>query len=123
MDLGHLFKDTESFVISWGTDGLSLTTTEAIANMTSTGEAPWDVTRHTYLRSVAATRLALCTVYLFAEYRRSINVGEVRTWPAAVTSATNAAFNAAAAANTTSTIVHACTHIPPHSPPCMGLCT
>ena len=29
-DLGHLFKDTESFVLAWGTDGLWFTTAEAI---------------------------------------------------------------------------------------------
>ena len=72
MDLGHLFKDTESFVISWGTDGLFFTTAEAIANMTSTGEAPWDVTRHTYVRSVGVTRLAFVVAYLFTLFVGSI---------------------------------------------------
>jgi len=91
-DLGHLFKDTESFVLAWGTDGLWLTTAESIAesiafanttiaNTTSsiTGDAPWDVTRHTHLRSVSVTRTVFCLAYLFVEYRRSTNVDEVRT--------------------------------------------
>mmetsp|Transcript_15974 Transcript_15974/g.37216 ORF Transcript_15974/g.37216 Transcript_15974/m.37216 type:complete len:522 (+) Transcript_15974:3-1568(+) len=77
MDLGHVFKDTESTVLGWGADGLWLTTAEAIANTTfSASDAPWDVTRHTYIRSVAATRFAFCAVYLFTEYRRSTIVGE-----------------------------------------------
>eukprot|EP00618_Florenciella_parvula_P015307 CAMPEP_0119507898 /NCGR_PEP_ID=MMETSP1344-20130328/27663_1 /TAXON_ID=236787 /ORGANISM="Florenciella parvula, Strain CCMP2471" /LENGTH=75 /DNA_ID=CAMNT_0007544571 /DNA_START=53 /DNA_END=276 /DNA_ORIENTATION=+ len=50
MDLGHLFKDTESFVLAWGTSGLWVTTADAITNTTATGDAPWDVTRHTYVR-------------------------------------------------------------------------
>jgi hypothetical protein len=81
MDLGHVFKDTESAVLGWGADGLWLTTAEAIANTTfSASDAPWHVTRHTYMRSVAATRFAFCAAYLFTEYRRSTIVGEVRTW-------------------------------------------
>ena len=72
MDVGHLFKDTENVVIAWGTDGVWLTNAEAIANTTATGDAPWEVTRHTYLRSFAATRFALSAAYLFVDFRRSI---------------------------------------------------
>ena len=80
LDLGQLLKDTESTVLAWGTDGIRLTTAEAIANTTSgAGDAPWDVTRHTHLRSVAATRFALSAAYLFVDFRRSItNPDEVR---------------------------------------------
>ena len=73
MDIGHLFKNTETVVLAWGTDGVWFTNAEAIANTTSiAGDAPWDVTRHTYLRSVAATRFALSAAYLFVDLRRSI---------------------------------------------------
>ena len=74
MDLGKVFQDTESVVLAWGTDGLWLTDADAIANTTSAaaGDAPWDVTRHTYLRSMAATRFALSAAYIFKDYRRSI---------------------------------------------------
>ena len=66
MDLGHLFKDAESPVIAWGADGLWLTTADAITNTTATGDAPWEVTRHTYVRSVGVTRLIFMIAYLFA---------------------------------------------------------
>ena len=65
MDLGHLFKDTESPVLAWGTSGLWLTTADAITNTTATDDAPWDVTRHTYVRSVGVTRLVLVVTFLF----------------------------------------------------------
>jgi len=76
MDAGHLFKDTKTIVLAWGTDGVWLTTAEAIANTTLTGEAPWDVTRHTYARSVTVTRLVLCVVYFYTEFRSSNTIGE-----------------------------------------------
>ena len=79
MDAGHLFKDTKTIVLAWGTDGVWLTTAEAIANTTFTGEAPWDVTRHAYARSVTVTRLVLCVVYFYTEFRSSNTIGEVRT--------------------------------------------
>ena len=72
MDLGHLFKDTESPVLAWGTNGLWLTTADAITNTTSTGDAPWDVTRHTYVRSVGVTRLVLVVTFLFTMFAGSI---------------------------------------------------
>ena len=72
MDLGHLFKDTESFVLAWGTSGLWVTTADAITNTTATGDAPWDVTRHTYVRSVGATRLAFVVAFLFLLFVGSI---------------------------------------------------
>ena len=65
MDLGHLFKDTESTVLAWGTRGLWLTTADAITNTTATSDAPWDVTRHTYARSVGVTRLTFSIAYMF----------------------------------------------------------
>ena len=70
MDLGHLFKDTESPVLAWGTSGLWLTTADAITNQTvtnttATSDAPWDVTRHTYARSVGVTRLTFSIAYMF----------------------------------------------------------
>ena len=65
MELGHLFKDAESPVIVWGADGLWLTTADAITNTTAIGDAPWDVTRHTYVRSVGVTRLAFVIAYAF----------------------------------------------------------
>ena len=75
-DLGHLIKDTESVVFaSWGTDGFWFTSAKAIANTTSTenmtftGDAPWDVTRHTYIQSVSVARLAFCFAYVFVEHR------------------------------------------------------
>ena len=57
MDLGHLFKDTESPVLAWGTSGLWLTTADAITNTTAISDAPWDVTRHTYVRSGGSNAL------------------------------------------------------------------
>ena len=81
MDLGHLFKDTESPVLAWGTSGLWLTTadaitnttaTDAITNTTSTGDAPWDVTRHTYVRSVGVTRMTFVVAYGFTLFVGSI---------------------------------------------------
>lgn len=82
MDLGHIFQDTESVALSWGTNGIWLTTTEAIASTNATSAAhgtPWDVTHHTYRRSVAATRFALSAAYLFVDLRRSItNPDQVR---------------------------------------------
>ena len=80
-DLGRLFKNIESVVLSWGTEGLWFTTAEAIANMSSTGDEPWDVTRHTYIQSVSVTRLVFCLAYLCAEFRHSSTVGKVRTQP------------------------------------------
>ena len=71
MDLGHVFKDVESFVLTWGTGGIEFTT-EALANATSSsGDAPWDVTRHTYLRAVGATRFALSFAFICDEWRKS----------------------------------------------------
>ena len=72
MDLGHLFKDTESLVLAWGTSGLWLTTADAIVNTTSTGDAPWNVTRHTYVRSVGVTRLIFSIAYMFTLFVGSI---------------------------------------------------
>ena len=72
MDLGHLLKDTESPALAWGTKGLWLTTADAITNTTSTSDAPWDVTRHTYVRSVGVTRLAFVVAYLFTLFVGSI---------------------------------------------------
>ena len=65
MDLGHLFKDTESPVLAGGANGLWLTTADAITNTTATGDVPWDVTRHTYVRSVGVTRLTFSIAYMF----------------------------------------------------------
>ena len=80
MTLGHLLKDAESVVLAWGTGGIWLTTHEAIANTTSAGnDAPWDVTRHTYLNSIAVARFALVAAYLFVTLRKLItNPEEVR---------------------------------------------
>ena len=109
MDLGLLFKDTESVVLAWGTDGLSLTNAEAIANTTSIeGDAPWDVTRHTYLRSVAATRLTFTAAYLFVNLTRSItNPDEVKlTFRHTLATDVVAATTATAATTTTLTSNH-----------------
>mmetsp|Transcript_15841 Transcript_15841/g.36940 ORF Transcript_15841/g.36940 Transcript_15841/m.36940 type:complete len:491 (+) Transcript_15841:793-2265(+) len=72
MDVAHFFKDTESVALAWGTDGLWFTTAEAINTTSSAGDAPWDVTRHTYLQSVSPPRLALTVAYVFVDYRRAI---------------------------------------------------
>jgi len=75
MLLGHVMKDVENIAVAWGTDGIWLTNAEAIAyaNTTSAdGDAPWDVTRHTYLLSVAAARFALSGAYVFIIYWISI---------------------------------------------------
>ena len=77
MDLGHLFKDTESTVLAWGTRGLWLTTADAITNQTvtnttATSDAPWDVTRHTYARSVGVTRLTFVVAYTFTLFAGSM---------------------------------------------------
>lgn len=82
LDMGLLLKDAESVALAWGTNGLWITTAEAIANANTTSAAdgaPWDVTHHTYLRSVAATRFAFSAAYLVWDLRRSIiNPGQVR---------------------------------------------
>ena len=44
-----------------------------LTNTSLAGDAPWDVTRHTHLRSVAVTRLALCVAYVLVNCLRSIS--------------------------------------------------
>jgi hypothetical protein len=58
--LGQLLKDAETVVLAWGADGISLINAEDIANTTlAASDAPWDVTRYTYLSSIRVTRFAL----------------------------------------------------------------
>mmetsp|Transcript_104276 Transcript_104276/g.300560 ORF Transcript_104276/g.300560 Transcript_104276/m.300560 type:complete len:670 (-) Transcript_104276:1991-4000(-) len=65
LDFARLFDDTESVVLAWGTDGIWFTTAEAIGNTTSAAsDAPWDVTRHTYLQPVSTTRFVLVCAYM-----------------------------------------------------------
>ena len=51
LDLGHLFKDTNSLVLAWGADGVAFTTADAIANTNSTTASHVildGIRRHTY---------------------------------------------------------------------------
>lgn len=75
MTLGRVFKEMENAALAWGTDGVELTDAETIANTNTTlvtSDTPWNVARHTYLLSVAATRLALCAAYVLVDFKRSI---------------------------------------------------
>ena len=75
MTLGRVFKEMENAALAWGTDGVELTDAETIANTNTTlvtSDTPWNVARHTYLLSVAATRLAFCAAYALVDFKRSI---------------------------------------------------